>query len=27
MVSAWWNVHGVVHWQLLDDGATITANL
>ncbi|KHJ90431.1 transposase [Oesophagostomum dentatum] len=27
MVSVWWNIHGVVHLQLLDDGATVTANL
>ncbi|KHJ84764.1 transposase [Oesophagostomum dentatum] len=27
MVSVWWNIHGVVHWQLLDDGATTTANI
>ncbi|KHJ91396.1 transposase [Oesophagostomum dentatum] len=27
MVSVWWNIHGVVHWQLLDDGATTTAKL
>ncbi|KHJ95739.1 transposase [Oesophagostomum dentatum] len=27
MVTVWWNIHGVVHWQLLNDGATITANL
>ncbi|KHJ95040.1 hypothetical protein OESDEN_05021 [Oesophagostomum dentatum] len=27
MVSVWWNIHVVVHWHLLDDGATITANL
>ncbi|KHJ80188.1 transposase [Oesophagostomum dentatum] len=27
MVSVWWNIRGVVYWQLLDDGATIMANL
>ncbi|KHJ77681.1 transposase [Oesophagostomum dentatum] len=26
-VSVWWNIYGVVHWQLLYDGALITANL
>ncbi|KHJ76155.1 hypothetical protein OESDEN_24226 [Oesophagostomum dentatum] len=27
MVSIGWNIRGVVYWQLLGDGPTITANL
>ncbi|PIO73117.1 transposase [Teladorsagia circumcincta] len=27
MLSIWWDVRGPVLWQLLDEGATVTANL
>jgi len=27
MLSVWWNIRGVVHWELLPDDATMTAHL
>ena len=26
MLSVWWNVRGVIHWELLPTGSTITAH-
>ena len=27
MLCVWWNVHGVIHWELLPTGATINASV
>ena len=27
MLSAWWDVKGIIYWELLLDGCTITADL
>ena len=27
MLSVWWGVRGIIHWEILSDGCTITADL
>ena len=27
MLSVWWSVRGIIHWEILPDGCTITADL
>ena len=27
MLSVWWDVRGIIHWEILPDGCTITADL
>ena len=27
MLSVWWGVRGIIHWEILPDGCTITADL
>jgi histone-lysine N-methyltransferase SETMAR len=27
MLSVWWSVNGIIHWKLLPNGCTITADL
>ena len=27
MLSVWWSVRGIIHWEILSDGCTITADL
>ena len=27
MLSVWWGVKGIIHWELLPDGCTVTADL
>ena len=27
MLSIWWDIRGIIHWEILPDGCTITADL